>query len=91
MWCARGVFFFLEKLVQRLLTLYCAVLNCYLVQVKYLNRNAFIMTAMLGTGFLKSSKEAFRLITANIVRGFVVSQANILSFCSALNVNYTEL
>ena len=56
LWCFRGVFFFLEKIV------------------KYINRNAFIMTAMVGTGFWKSSQDAFNMITANIVRGFFVNQ-----------------
>ena len=55
-WCLRGCFFFLEKVI------------------KYINRNAFVMTAMVGTGFWKSSQDAFHLITNNIVRGFFVNQ-----------------
>jgi len=42
--------------------------------IKYLNRNAFIMTAMVGSGFCKASKEAFAMVTANVVRGFFVNQ-----------------
>ena len=42
--------------------------------IKYINRNAFVMTAMVGSGFWKSSKDAFHLITKNIVRGFFVNQ-----------------
>jgi len=42
--------------------------------IKYLNRNAFIMTAMVGSGFCKASKEAFSMITSNVVRGFFVNQ-----------------
>ena len=55
-WCLRGCFFFLEKVV------------------KYINRNAFVMTAMVGSGFWKSSKDAFHLISKNIVHGFFVNQ-----------------
>ena len=59
LWCFRGCFFVLEKVV------------------KYINRNAFIMTAMVGTGFWKSSQDAFHMITANIVRGFFVNQVEL--------------
>lgn len=42
--------------------------------IKYLNRNAYIMTAMVGSSFCTASKEAFHLITTNILRGFFVNQ-----------------
>ena len=42
--------------------------------IKYINRNAFIMTAMVGSGFWKSSQDAFHLISKNIVHGIFVNQ-----------------
>ena len=85
-YCLRGCFFFLEKLI------------------KYINRNAFVMTAMVGSGFWKSSKDAFHLITTNIVRGLFVNQVTdfvmilgkifvigISSVCFALAINDPRL
>ena len=74
--------------------------------IKYINRNAFIMTAMVGSGFWKSSQDAFNLITSNIVRGFFVNQVTdfvmilgkifvigltTISFAAALNDPRVEL
>lgn len=42
--------------------------------IRYLNRNAYIMTAMVGSGFCRASQDAFTLITSNILRGFFVHQ-----------------
>ena len=70
LWCFRGCFFVLEKVV------------------KYINRNAFIMTAMVGTGFWKSSQDAFHMITANIVRGFFVNQVNRVLFLKCESCSY---
>jgi len=42
--------------------------------IRYLNRNAYIMTAMVGSNFCKASQDAFTLITSNILRGFFVNQ-----------------
>ena len=42
--------------------------------IKYINRNAFVMTAMVGSGFWKSSQDAFHLISKNIVHGIFVNQ-----------------
>ena len=41
---------------------------------KTFNRNAYIMTAMVGSNFCKASQDAFTLITSNILRGFFVNQ-----------------
>ena len=72
--------------------------------IKYINRNAFVMTAMVGSGFWKSSQDAFHLITKNIVRGFFVNQVTdfvmmlgkifvigITSVCFAVTLNDPRL
>ena len=51
--------------------------SCFFVLeklIRYLNRNAYIMTSMVGSGFCKASQDAFTLITSNILRGFFVHQ-----------------
>jgi len=42
--------------------------------IRYLNRNAYIMTGMVGSSFCQASQDAFTLITSNILRGFFVNQ-----------------
>lgn len=42
--------------------------------LKFLNRNAYIMTAIYGTGFFTSARRAFHLIISNPVRLLVIDK-----------------
>lgn len=42
--------------------------------MKFINRNAYILTAVHGYNFCKSAKEAFSLIMRNIVRVYVLDK-----------------
>jgi hypothetical protein len=44
------------------------LLWCFEKCIKYLNKNAYIQVALMGTNFCTSAKEAFRLIWGNAVR-----------------------
>jgi hypothetical protein len=50
---------------------YC--LWCFEKCVKFLNKNAYIQVALMGTNFCKSAKEAFKLILRNAVRFAVIA------------------
>ncbi|CAF3959337.1 unnamed protein product [Rotaria sordida] len=50
----------------------CCCLFCLEKSLKYLNRNAYIITAIYGTGFLTSAKRAFGLIVSNPLRLYVI-------------------
>jgi choline transporter-like protein 2/4/5 len=42
--------------------------------LKYLNRNAYIVTAIYGTGFITSAHRAFHIIVSNPLRLFVIDK-----------------
>ena len=44
------------------------VLWCFEKCLKFLNRNAYIMTAIYGYNFCKAAQKAFSLLTSNILR-----------------------
>ena len=44
--------------------------------MKFINRNAYILTAINGTNFCSSAKEAFGLILRNCVRVVVLDKVN---------------
>ena len=55
-------------------------LNRWTISSQYkTSRNAYIMTAMVGSNFCKASQDAFTLITSNILRGFFVNQVSVLT------------
>lgn len=69
----------------RVMVLVLRVLQCCLwcfeKCLKFLNKNAYIQTALLGTPFCTSAKNAFYLIARNIVRfGVVTFLSNIVHF-----------
>ena len=59
----------------------CFLLGCYqcIFQnierfIKFINRNAYIMSAVHGTGFFRSARDAFNLLMRNIVKVIVVNK-----------------
>lgn len=42
--------------------------------MKFINRNAYIMTAVHGYNFCRSAKEAFSLLMRNIIRVYVLDK-----------------
>jgi hypothetical protein len=48
------------------------IIWCFEKCVKFLNKNAYIQIALMGTGFCKSAKNAFWLILRNAVRFMVI-------------------
>ena len=58
--------------------------------MKFINRNAYILTAIKGTNFCKSAKDAFSLITRNCVRVAVIDNVtDFLLFLGKLVVTIT--
>jgi hypothetical protein len=68
-----------NKIMEIVCKIFAYCLWCFEKSVKFLNKNAYIQVALLGTGFCTSAKNAFFLILRNAVRfgvlgtlGFVV-------------------
>ena len=58
--------------------------------MKFINRNAYILTAVNGSNFCKSAKEAFHLILRNCVRVVVLDKVtDFLLFLGKLVVTTT--
>ena len=78
----RGILeYFEEKVKERTGTiarcLYCCCrccLFCLEKFLKFLNRNAYIITAIYGTGFLTSARRAFKIIISNPLRLLVIDK-----------------
>eukprot|EP01029_Cantina_marsupialis_P014267 TRINITY_DN3155_c0_g1_i1.p1 TRINITY_DN3155_c0_g1~~TRINITY_DN3155_c0_g1_i1.p1 ORF type:complete len:803 (+),score=176.36 TRINITY_DN3155_c0_g1_i1:81-2489(+) len=87
----RAVLYYLDKKSKKLQNkssllrvvfkmLHCC-LWCFEKILKFVNKNAYIIVAMKGTGFCKSTKHAFHLIVQNVLRvGTVNFVSNFLLF-----------
>ena len=78
----RGLLEYIEQKIQNRTgnvarCLFCCCrccLFCLEKFLKFLNRNAYIITAIYGTGFFTSARRAFHLIVSNPVRLLVIDQ-----------------
>lgn len=62
-----------SKIVQFCFSCISCCLKCVEVIVRFLNKNAYIMTAIYGYSFCKASKESFQLLFRNMARVLAVS------------------
>merc|ERR1719327_358045 len=82
-----------NKIMEIVCKIFAYCLWCFEKSVKFLNKNAYIQVALMGTNFCKSAKEAFFLILRNAVRfgvlgslGFVVHFLGKYLICTATGV-----
>jgi len=62
-----------NKVMEMICKVLAYVLWCFEKCVKFLNKNAYIQVALMGTNFCKSAKNAFFLILRNALRFMVVA------------------
>jgi len=70
-----------NKVMELVCKILAYVLYCFEKCVKFLNKNAYIQIALMGTNFCKSAKNAFFLILRNFARfGIIAMLAHIVHF-----------
>jgi len=76
---------------QALLTCCQCLLWCYEKFIKFMNKNAYIQTAIFGTAFCASAKAAFGLIMRNASRvGSISYVSTIVLFVGKLFISFTR-
>lgn len=82
-----------NKVMEMICKVLAYVLWCFEKCVKFLNKNAYIQVALMGTNFCKSAKNAFFLILRNALRFMVVATlAHLVHFIAmALIIALTAL
>jgi len=79
-----------NKVGQALLTCCQCLLWCYEKFIKFMNKNAYIQTAIFGTAFCASAKQAFGLIMRNASRvGSISYVSTVVLFVGKLFISFT--